>query len=313
MLLGARSAAAQPANPKAIFATVGAYNVENLYDTIPSLFYDDSDYTPSGRLGWGTQRYRTKLSNLARVIDDMNLDVLALAEVESEQALRDLVETLDTDYNYIHLTGGDRRGIDLALLYKGDKFVPSRSGLVNSASTREFLHVKGELCGHAVDIVVCHLPSRINTDRYRIGALRAMRSLADSLHRNNPAARLILLGDFNSVPSDKEMKNIMGTGRRAFDPAQRLFSPFVSLAAKGQGTYCYNNRWQMLDNIFLSVNLIGGGHIAYESSGIFIRRYMIASDIKSRNSYPRRTFTSGRYTAGYSDHLPLYVTLRIAQ
>jgi hypothetical protein len=28
-----------------------------------------------------------------------------------------------------------------------------------------------------------------------------------------------------------------------------------------------------------------------------------------KRGYPLRTFTSGRYTAGYSDHLPVYVVL----
>ena len=31
-------------------AVVAFWNVENLHDTIPSRFYDDSDYTPAGRL-----------------------------------------------------------------------------------------------------------------------------------------------------------------------------------------------------------------------------------------------------------------------
>ena len=80
--------------------TIGFYNVENLYDTIPSPFGNDRDYTPQGRLHWDSTRYTAKLHNLARVLDALSLDVAGLAEVESEQAVRDLVITLRTDYNY---------------------------------------------------------------------------------------------------------------------------------------------------------------------------------------------------------------------
>ena len=37
------------------------YDLDRLYDTIPSLFYDDTDYTPEGRLCWTDERYRTKV------------------------------------------------------------------------------------------------------------------------------------------------------------------------------------------------------------------------------------------------------------
>lgn len=36
--------------------SVGFYNTENLFDTIPSTFYDDKDFTPSGRNRWNSER-----------------------------------------------------------------------------------------------------------------------------------------------------------------------------------------------------------------------------------------------------------------
>ena len=80
------------------------YNVENLFDTISSPFRNDSDFTPSGRYRWDAERYRTKLSRIARTIDDAGFDIVALAEVESERAVRDLTATLADDYNFIHRT-----------------------------------------------------------------------------------------------------------------------------------------------------------------------------------------------------------------
>ena len=46
---------------------VAYYDVDKLYDTIPSKFYDDRAYTPNGKLGWNTERYRRRpMSSRAR-------------------------------------------------------------------------------------------------------------------------------------------------------------------------------------------------------------------------------------------------------
>ena len=53
-------------------------DVENLYDTIPSSSYDDSDYTSRGRLRWDTARYSQKIKDVARLLDSLSLPVVAL-------------------------------------------------------------------------------------------------------------------------------------------------------------------------------------------------------------------------------------------
>lgn len=292
-------------------AKLAFYNVENLYDTIPSLFYDDSDYTPRGSRRWDAERYGRKLANLGRVIDQMDADMLGMCEVESEQAVRDLVTSLGTDYNYIHHTGSDRRGMDLALLYKGDRFVPDGERLVRSRSGREFLYVRGELLGQRVDVVVCHMPSQLNTREARERALTALRSFADSLHRSDPEARVVVMGDFNATPADRSMRRIFGTGRKYASGGELFLTPFSPLAAKGYGTYAFRNRWQLLDNIFLSNRLSGDSRVRYADCGIFSRGYMLGADHKNRQRYPLRTFSGGQYLGGFSDHLPVYVILEI--
>ena len=57
---------------------VAYYDVDKLYDTIPSKFYDDRAYTPNGKLGWNTGRYRRKVENVARVVDSMAMPVVVL-------------------------------------------------------------------------------------------------------------------------------------------------------------------------------------------------------------------------------------------
>lgn len=297
--------------------SVGFWNVENLFDTIPSRFYDDSGYTPQGRLKWNTEKYRTKLQNLARVIDDAGFDILGLAEVENEAAVRDLVAALSDDYNYIHRTSADYRGIDHALLYKGDKFFPERSALIRSGYTREFLHVRGELPGGTVGLLVCHLPSKQSSASLRREAMRRLAEVADSLMRHDAGAKLIVMGDFNCDPSEKLFRAVFG--RRANNGLLRnamLYAPLKSPADGGFGSYAWDGRWYLFDNILLSPRFVLGEGLRYRESGVFVREYMLAGDraaTAARRNWPNRTFSSGRHTAGFSDHLPVYVILEAAK
>lgn len=282
--------------------SLGFWNVENFFDTIPSLFYDDKDYTPGGRQAWNTERYNNKLRNIAAVLDELQLDVVGLCEIENESVVYDLVMNLDTDYNYIHRTAGRARGRDIALLYKGDKFIPHEIRTVDSHTSRTFLYVRGELCGERVDIVVVHLPSMLNKYTYRERAVARLCEFTDSLHRADPESRPVVMGDFNATPGDRVM-------RRAFAQSgggDALFSPFEPLAANGAGTYAHNNRWLLYDNIFVSQRLLDGP-LRYSECGIFIREHMLCRDRTKKNGYPLRTFTGRKYTNGYSDHLPVYI------
>ncbi len=105
---------------------VGYYDLDGLYDTIPSCFYDDSAYTPEGKHHWSTERYNTKIDNITAVIDSMALPIVGLYGVETEDVVRDIVERSNQDYSYIHRTRNSFDGMDFALLYYGDKlFVDS--------------------------------------------------------------------------------------------------------------------------------------------------------------------------------------------
>ena len=291
---------------------VAFYNVENLYDTVPSLFYDDGDYTPTGRLAWDGEKYRTKLDNLKKVVDELSADVLGLAEVENEAVVRDLVGMLGDDYNYIHLTGSDRRGIDLALLYRGDRFVPLRTGLLPVGTTREVLHVEGELAGCGVHLLVCHLPSQLSDERYRADALSTLHSVADSLRLAAGHGRVVVMGDFNTAPSEKAMRRVFGSGGKHYDLSRPFYSPLEPLARKGMGTYAYNGSWRLYDNIFLSTAFLAGD-LRYSECGIFIRGWMLEQGERGRGAYPMRTFSGGRYLGGFSDHLPVWVEFTVAE
>ncbi|GHV02629.1 endonuclease [Bacteroidia bacterium] len=283
---------------------VGFYNVENFYDTIPSLFYDDRDYTPKGRNHWNAERYARKLGNIVRVLDHMSLDLIALAEVENEAVVRDLVETLSTDYCYIHRTTSDRRGMDLAVLYKGDKFIPERVRQVDLGASRQALHIRGRLVGSMVDVVVCHLPSALNSNRYRTRALRSLADLVDSLRLADPRSGLVVMGDMNCTPDERIVRENFPTGRGA-----HLIETLEAQRRQGEGSYVYRGDWQMVDNIFVTENMLYGNGLRLKEAGVFIRDYLLSEGGAMPRGWPLRTFAGRLCLGGYSDHLPVFIIL----
>jgi len=83
------------------------WNVENLFR--PGLDASDSD----------RQRYEQKLALLARVINELNPDVVGLQEIGGEEPLLDLQQALDATYPHRAVSAfPDRRGIRVAFLSK---------------------------------------------------------------------------------------------------------------------------------------------------------------------------------------------------
>ena len=105
------------------------YNVENLFDTADDPSTADDEFTPRGKKHWTKAKYTDKLLKIAEVIDsvgDKELPcIVGLAEVENRWVLEDLTQKTalaDGNYGIVHQDSPDRRGIDVALLYRKDCF-----------------------------------------------------------------------------------------------------------------------------------------------------------------------------------------------
>jgi hypothetical protein len=68
---------------------VAFYNLENLFDTVDGP-NDDAEFLPSSANQWNTERYQSKLKNMAKVIDSIAPDILGVVEVENAFVLEDL-------------------------------------------------------------------------------------------------------------------------------------------------------------------------------------------------------------------------------
>ncbi len=317
------------------FINIGFYNLENLFDTIidpdtNKILTDE--FTPKGKYKWNSQKYWTKIENMAHVISEIGtevnpdgLAVLGVSEIENENVLKDLIANhylKERNYKIVHYESNDRRGIDVALLYQEKYFTPETSKSVRlkisdnpDFRTRDQLVVSGKLDGEDFNFIVNHWPSRRGGEKrslpYRIAAADLAKTLIDSLQNKNPNAKTILMGDLNDDPTSPSVKKHLNTAEKVTELKKgMLFNPFETLYKKGKGTLAYRDVWNLFDQMFLTPTLLGNDLSNYKfiKSVVFHHPYMIQQNGRFEG-YPKRTFSFGVFQAGYSDHFPVFVIL----
>lgn len=328
---------AQAQQKKYSVYAVGFYNLENLFDTCHDAGKKDYDFLPDGSYRWNGLKYSHKLKNMARVLGDMGSDVLpqsvgcaliGVSEVENKHCLDDLVaqEPLAArNFKYCHIEGPDRRGIDCALLYNPKLFTVRNVKLLpyvqklekdSAYKTRGFLTVSGTLAGEHVTVIVNHLPSRFSTSFYREQGGWQIRAIKDSLLKDDPSVKVIVMGDMNDDPMDKSMSEALGGKREIKEVTDNdMYNPWWNtLAKEGKGTLFYSGAWNLFDQILLSPALLcrdgkkDYSTLKYFKHQIFRRDYMMQEEGKYKGS-PKRTTAGGIWLDGFSDHLPTIVYL----
>ena len=313
--------------------TIAFYNVENLFDTVNDSLYFDDEMTPDGNYNWTFQRYRLKISLIAEVISKIGRsitqtcpDIVGLCEVENLNVIKDLVNhpfLRPYDFKIIHYDSPDERGIDVALIYKSNRFIPIsfksyRLLIFNDSDQRDYtrdqLVVEGLLEGEKFYIIVNHWPSRsggvARSNPYRKAAARLNRRIIDSVLRLNFDAKIISMGDLNDNPIDRSIKNTLTSTDRENNKSPSLVNPMESLYKKGEGSLAYRDQWSLFDQILLSKNLINENRKSYTfwKTGIYHPSFL-QTKTGNYKGYPFRTYVGGRYTGGYSDHFPVYAFL----
>ena len=310
---------------------VGFYNLENMFDTIHDHGKNDYEFLPDGTYRWGTLKYSGKLKNIATVLNDMGRDVspeglaaVGVCEVENSRVLDALVGhdvLAQLGWEYIHMEGPDRRGVDCALLYNPRLFKPICSLLSpysaedgdTAYKTRGFLVVHGEMGGESLHIIVNHWPSRSAKSPVRERAGILVRQLKDSVMRAVPGTKVLVIGDMNDNPDNISMKSCLGAMREIVEvkSATELYNPWWNiLRNEGRGTLKYRGKWNLYDQIVLSGNLVGKDRSTLKlyKSEIFSREYMFQHEGRYKGN-TLRTHAGGVWLNGYSDHLPVIVYL----
>jgi endonuclease/exonuclease/phosphatase family metal-dependent hydrolase len=293
----------------ALLFVIVSYNVENLFHPSCDSVNTDSTFTTEGERHWTYRRYYSKEENIARVLTNIGrwdgVDVVGLQEVEDALVLRRLCRTLrPNEYDYVHYDSPDRRGIDVALVYRKARLdtlrtrpipVPLQSAEGEISTTRDILYV----CGVAdkrdtLHFFVCHLPSQLGgaaeSEWKRMAAKRVLQQAVDSVRKDNPAAKIIVMGDMNSGPKD----DIQGLRNRMTDDV-----------FKGKGTHKHQGRWTCLDQFYVSPALD-----SLSSVRIYEAEWLMEPDEKYLGLTPKRCYKGLRYQDGFSDHLPVILDIK---
>jgi endonuclease/exonuclease/phosphatase family metal-dependent hydrolase len=307
------------------------YNVENLFDTIDCQL-DDDEFLPSSPRKWGSYRYYSKLNNLFRVIVTANgwelPEVIGLCEVENRGVLDDLLHYTylsGQSYKPIFAGSADIRGIGVALLVDTNAFAIIDTWVVVPVSsdgeamdTRSVLFARLSDHVDTVTVVVTHWPSRWGgvaaTDPLRARVASVVSGELESVRdRYGRDEKILLMGDLNSEPEDIAVSEILGAAAYRSGILRgelRNISRFDE--DTHYGSYKYGGVWSLYDQIIVSQSLLTAGEgyfISMEGYKIFNDDFLLVPDLTYNGYKPFRTWRGPVWEGGYSDHLPVLVTL----
>ena len=304
---------------------IAFYNVENLFDTEDDSLKNDEEFLPEGMKHWDKRKYWKKQNQIAKTISAIGgweaPAIVGLAEVENKHALINLVQHTQLkahNYKFIHFESPDRRGIDVALLYRYEKVeilhkeaIPVKfSEELGGHPTRDILYVKlSVLEEDTIHLFVNHWPSRwggqMQTEPKRMFVASLLKEKADSVLATDSQAAIVMMGDLNDAPTDKSLLKSL---EARLDTAEQGNYFNLSLHSNAKGTHYYQGHWSALDQMVVSKPLLNGKgtHLQHYGMNVFKASFLLEEN-KLGIMVPNRTFHGMKYHGGYSDHLPIFI------
>ena len=287
------------------------WNLENFFDYHnDTLSTADTEFSSFGERHWTKKRFLIKCRTISKALlwvgeqqGDMP-DVLAFAEVENRYVLWKLLDETPLrklDYKIVHYDSPDPRGIDVALLYRSERWDTLSSQPCHVGQTRDILQVTliRKVGGDTLSILVNHHPSKYGgataSQMRRQAAVDRLRSVADSLQRRGER-HIVALGDFNDTPDNPLYASLPPV----------LHSLADSLHRAGRGTIRFNGVWELIDLAFVSESLRKRARM-----DILTIPFLMVRDGSHPGDKPLRTYEGPRYKGGVSDHFPIMVSLKV--
>ena len=300
--------------------SVMCWNVENFFDwRNDSLTVSDAEFSSRGERHWTWRRFQAKANAFAKALFWVEAetgrlpDIVGLEEVENAFVLRQVLQKTalrKTDYKYVHYDSPDRRGIDVALLYRSSvlELIDSKPCHLYDAdsvmATRDILlcvfRRKAPSESPPFAVLVNHHPSKYGgaseSEPKRRIAVDRLRFLADSLAAEG-IDRIIAGGDFNDTPDNPVFLRL--------EPALKPLH--TALSRRGEGTIKYDGKWDLIDHFYASPVLL-----EFRPSMRILRiPFLLTRDNAHSGDKPLRTYTGPRPTGGVSDHLPILLELTL--
>ena len=266
------------------------WNLENFFD-----YFDDggsssdSDFSSRGSRRWTKARFTKKCNMVGKSLlwigenccaDGEPPEIVGVAEVENGFVLNRIVNSpvlKKMNYGYVHYDSPDRRGIDVALLYRRDRVKVLSSRAVHILGddgtvmpTRDILYAYVEVLPYGkgpeanesfsgsvkkpveadvaepsrLHLLVNHHPSKFSgakaSMRGRELAMAALRDVCDSIALVSDAP-IVAMGDFNDTPDGAQFGLLAGRLENLAEP----------LSERGEGSIRYDGRWELIDHFLV--------------------------------------------------------------
>lgn len=277
--------------PIFLFATtfsVATYNVENLFDAKKSG-YEYKEYIPNAKSGWNEKMLTIKIKNIAKVMKDLDADVIALQELENKAVAKKLNLALGVKkYPYIY-SNFINRGIDSVLFSRYP--IKSYKSFNINRRFRPIHKVVVDIKGLHVSFFLNHWPAYNNGNKKRIEYAKALQKLYKK------EKNYILLGDFNSPLEIDENR----WGKAVNIVNQNNYNLWYDYPKSKRYSHVFYKNKNALDHIITSKNI----HYLEGSFLVFKPSYLVGKYKQPKRWQISKNGKGKHLGKGYSDHFAL--------
>lgn len=319
-------------------ATVMSYNLQTLFDPVDQGGEYKEFRVSTG--AWNQELYRARLAALASAIlsspppegwagGRVGPDILVVQEAENARVLRDLADELG---GYRHIASSPDEDAVLACgILSRYPFTAIKAHRIRqpeaapSSVPRFMLEVELNLDGRQLVIIVAHLKSKLGGAEQTEPERRAAAAFASALIAGklagNPSLAIIVAGDFNENPDEHARTGrayptalmapdagpgtwlrISGDRNLASSVGQPvLYCPWDDY---GGYSYRFDGQEERIDQLLMSSALVSDADSPLQFSSFSAQPPAFAVD-----AYGTPIRWDSRLAGGYSDHLPIRVSL----
>ena len=307
---------------------IATYNVENLFD-LEKKGYKYKEYKPYGKSLWNKKNYKIKLNNISKIIIDIDANIIALQEIHSLQALKDLRLTLKQKglyYQYYSIADKKSTAIKVAILSKIPFVYSKELAVTSSYKYRNIQETKFRVNKKDLYIFNNHWKAKSGPESMRITSAKVLKKRISKIGYDK---NIILLGDFNSHYEENKIfirkrkhndtngktgiNDVLKSKHQNLEASQvkytknSFYNLWYDTQKENRYSYIFRGKKEALDNILISQSLLNKKDMYYKEDSI---KNLSLDYMFYKKKYPYRwKVSNGRVKKhkgkGYSDHLPV--------
>lgn len=307
-------------NTKNSFSVV-SWNVQTFFDANN----DGSEYADFLKSKtWNEEMYSERVNRLCKVMTTLNADIYVFEEIENEAVIQDICNGLSAHkwnstgiWNYACFSKEPESSIGCAVISKYELWdlsnhsIEDGSPKVQQPALRAIGKVKVKIGNKDFVLFINHWKSKssgeFETEIWRIKQESILTNLVCETVEENQNCPILICGDFNKSIEEfeyidsVEKGNVLLKSKYPYDDqAIAVFSPWYDEHGNytcNTGSYYYKNSWEYIDNFFVYGNF---DILDFEAC---------TDDLWTKDNNIPNGFKI--YTGeGYSDHLPIKITLQ---